>query len=317
MSDHSETAALHRRRVGGPRLRRVLREHQPRHARGALPRRSRQRRRCRRGGRLGARDLRRPALARPQPDPPRAPAAPARRPHRRARRGARPVRNPGQRQAAARNARPVGHAAGVLLLLRRPGGQDPRGRRSHLRPQGAELHLARAARRGRGDHPLELAPDADDEQAGPRPVRRQHGGDQAVGVHVGDGPSARRAGHRGRLPAGGGQHRDRVRRRGRAAAGRSPCPGQDLVHRQHGHGCAHRVRRGRPVHRVHPRARRQIAEHRVRGRQRRERRDGCGGRDLRRRGPDLHRRQPGVRTSGGLRRAARAGDGTGPQHPHR
>jgi acyl-CoA reductase-like NAD-dependent aldehyde dehydrogenase len=73
----------------------------------------------------------------------------------------------------------------------------------------------------------------------------------------------------------------------------------------------------RPVHRVHPRARRQIAQHRVRGRQRRERRDGCGGRDLRRRRADLHRRQPRVRTSGGLRRAARAGDGTGPQHPHR
>ena len=186
-----------------------------------------------------------------------------------------------------------------------------------LRPQGAELHLARAARRGGGDHPVELAPDADDEQARPRPVRRQHGGDQAVGVHLGDGSSARRAGHRGRLPAGGGQYRDRVRRRGRAAAGRSPCAGQDLVHRQHGHGRAHRVFSGRPVHRVHPGARRQIAQHRVRGRQRRERRDGCGGGDLRRRGPDLHRRQPGVRTSGGLRRAARAGDGTGPQHPHR
>ena len=84
--------------------------------------------------------------------------------------------------------------AGVLLLLRRSGGQDPRGRRSHLRPQGAELHLTRAARRGGGDHPMELAPDADDEQAGPRPVRRQHGGDQAVGVHVGDGSSAGRAG---------------------------------------------------------------------------------------------------------------------------
>ena len=101
------------------------------------------------------------------------------------------------------------------------------------------------------------------------------------------------------------------------AAGRSPCPGQDLVHRQHGHGRAHRVFSGRPVHRVHPGTRRQIAQHRVRGRQYRERRDGCGGGDLRRRGTDLHRRQPGVRTSGGLRRAARAGDGTGPQHPHR
>ena len=89
-------------------------------------------------------------------------------------------------------------------------------RRSHLRPQGAELHLTRAARRGRGDHPVELAPDPDDEQAGPRPVRRQYRGDQAVGVHLGDHPPGRRAGHRGRLPAGGGQHRDRVRRRGRA-----------------------------------------------------------------------------------------------------
>ena len=42
-----EAAALHRRRVGAPRLRRVLREHQPGHPRGAVRGRSRQRRRRR------------------------------------------------------------------------------------------------------------------------------------------------------------------------------------------------------------------------------------------------------------------------------
>ena len=48
--------------------------------------------------------------------------------------------------------------------------------------------------RGRGDHAVELAADADHEQAGPGAVRRQHRGDQAVGVHLGHRAAARRAG---------------------------------------------------------------------------------------------------------------------------
>ena len=82
--------------------------------------------------------------------------------------------------------------------------------------------------RGRGDHPVELAADPDHEQAGPG---------LCVGNTVVIKPSeytsrpspGRRAGHRGRLPPGRSTSTGSAPRP--AGAGRSPHPGQDLVHR--------------------------------------------------------------------------------------
>ena len=101
------------------------------------------------------------------------------------RRGAGPHRIPGQRQAAARDARPTRGPARVLLLLRRAGRQDPRRDHPGRQPANAELHPARTARRGRRHHSVELTAAADRHQAGPGAGRRQHHGDQALRAHLG------------------------------------------------------------------------------------------------------------------------------------
>ena len=102
-----------------------------------------------------------------------------------------------------------------LPPLRRLGRQDrgPLGRRAAvLRPAAPGLHGARADRRGRRDHRLELA-DADrllEARAGPR--GRQHGGAQAGGGRAAEHAPARRADRRGRLPGRRGQRRPGARR---------------------------------------------------------------------------------------------------------
>ena len=111
-------------------------------------------------------------------------AAPARRPDLARRREARRHRGARQRQAAGRDGRAAPIHAGVVPLLRRPRRQD-RGRRPADRQAGdVRLHQARAARRGGGDHPLELAAAAAGLEAGPGARRRLHGRHQAVGVHL-------------------------------------------------------------------------------------------------------------------------------------
>ena len=112
------------------------------------------------------------------------PAAPARRPHRRARRGARPDGDPGQRQAAARDARPDGdlpeyyyYYAGLADKIH--GDVIPTSDRQVLNYTSREpLGVVGAIT------PWNSPADPDHEQAGPRAVRRQHRGDQAVGVHL-------------------------------------------------------------------------------------------------------------------------------------
>ena len=93
---------------------------------------------------------------------------------------------------------------------------------SHLpdRRRHRRLPLPRAARRGRPDHPVEL-PDPDgDLEAGARAGRRQRGGAQAR--RADPGVDSRAAGaDRRPAAAGRAQRRQRLRRRGRQAAGAS------------------------------------------------------------------------------------------------
>ena len=111
-------------------------------------------RRARRAPRLRRRPVAAHDAVRARPRP-----LEARRPDREARRGVRAARDARQRQAAQRRARRR-HPAGrrPLPLLRRLGDQD-RGRDDPGVDPGhahAQLHAARAGRRRRADHPVEL-----------------------------------------------------------------------------------------------------------------------------------------------------------------
>ncbi len=158
MSDHTKLAALHRRRAGRPDVRRVLREHQPGH-----------RARC--------------STTPPAATPPTSTAPSTRR------------GRPSRTRAGATSARPavgtccVGSATSSARTPRNSPGprsqdngkllREMRGQSTtlpeyyyyyagladkihgtvdpDLRPPGPQLHLTRAARRGRGDHAMELA----------------------------------------------------------------------------------------------------------------------------------------------------------------
>ena len=74
------------------------------------------------------------------------------------------------------------------------------------------LHAARAGRRGRRHHALELAAAAAGLEDRARAGRRLHGRGQAVGVHLGLHAGVRRAVRRGRLSARRVQRRHRLRR---------------------------------------------------------------------------------------------------------
>ena len=205
-------------------------------------------------------------------------------------------------------------AAGVLLLLRRAGGQDPRRRHPRRRPRGPQLHAARAARassaRSRRGTPRSCSPRANW-------LRRCAAGNtdrhQAVGAHLRLAARLAELVERGGLPAGGGERRDRVRRGSRQRPGRatpawrrSPSP------------AAPRPGRGSPAppasaSSAHAGARRQVAEHRLRGRRRRERRHGCGRRHLRRRPVRPASRAAGCScTAISLRRDRSSGSPSGP-----
>ena len=144
-------------------------------------------RRGRRGGRRRHRPRRqgRPQgvrlrpLAQDRRPRPRPAALQARRPDRAEHRRAGRARDPRQRQADLREPQRRPPARDRLPpLLRRLGRQDPRP--DHPGPgQLLLLHPARAGRRRRADHPLEL-PDADGRlEVGPRARRRLHGRPEA------------------------------------------------------------------------------------------------------------------------------------------
>ena len=309
-SDLSERCTTSSTASGCPRRRRLLRQHQPGHPRGRCtrppaappPTSTRPSSRPRR--------LREPALAGPQPDQARAPAAPPRRPDRRARRGTRPHGIPGQRQAAARDARPSWPPCPSTSTTtpawptRSRATPSPRSNRALLNyTQREPLGVV-----GR-HHPVELAADADHHQAGPGAGRRQHHGDQALRVHLAppscgwpswpSRPASRRAwstsspasAPRPAQPWSTTRTLAKISFTGSTATG-SP-------HRRH------RRRRASSARTLELGGK--SPEHRLRGRQRRQRRHGRRGRHLRRRRPDLHRRQPGLRAPLRLRRAARAG----------
>ena len=118
-----------------------------------------------------------------------------------------------QRQAHRRDGRADRVHGAVVLLLRRPRGQDRR--RGHADRQGRhlQLHAPRAARRGRRDRAVELAAAADRVEARARARRGQHGRHQAVRIHLGFGAGVHEAGRGGGLSAGRRQRRHRLRRR--------------------------------------------------------------------------------------------------------
>ena len=92
------------------------------------------------------------------------------------------------------------------------------------------LHAARAGRRRRADHPVELpARDGGVEaRAGAR--GRLHLRPEARRADAAHGAAARRADHRGGIPAGRRQHSDRARRDDRRRARRPSGRRQDRVH---------------------------------------------------------------------------------------
>ena len=136
------------------------------------------------------------AVGRAVADPARAAADEMGREDRRARGSHRRDRDRAERQAVRRDAGAGPHRAGLALLLRRPRGQD-RGRGHPARsPDDLQLHAARAARRGRRHHAVELADLHRGHVAGAGARRRQHHRAEAVGDHLGfvdrAGPAGRR-----------------------------------------------------------------------------------------------------------------------------
>jgi len=90
---------------------------------------------------------------------------------------------------------------------------------------------ARAGRRVRPDHAVELPAAHGDMESGSRARRREYRGAEAIGNNAGDDGDA--GGGRGRVPAAGGaQRRCRGPQHGRGSC-RAPVPGPDLDHRQH------------------------------------------------------------------------------------
>ena len=178
-SQDSADGVLHRRQVGAVGERQDVRHDPPgdrrSHLRGGRGRQGRRRR----GGRRGPRGVRQRALANDGRPRPRRADLQAGRPDRGRGRRAGRARNARQRQADQRLAGGR-HAAGDRLpaVLRRLGRQDsrqddPDPRRLLL------LHAARAGRRGRADHPVEL-PGADGGlEVGPGAGRRLHDRDEA------------------------------------------------------------------------------------------------------------------------------------------
>ena len=204
------------------RQRQDVRDDQPRHRRG-----HRQRRRGRQGRRRPGRQGR-PQGVREGPvaedGRPRArPAAqqagrPDRGEHRRAGR-ARDRSTTASRSRDAHGRRPAADDR-LLPLLRRLGRQDPRQDDPDRRPV-LLLHAARAGRRRRADHPVELPAADAGVEVGPGPGGRLHGRAEARRADAADRPARRRAGPGSRLPRRRHQRRPRLRRdrrRGRSSS---------------------------------------------------------------------------------------------------
>ena len=210
---------LHRRRVGGRRLRRHVREHESRERRDDRRLSEVRAGRCRPRGRSREGGLRRVA-ARPGAEA-RRDSVPLRPPDDRAQGRARGPDEPRDGEGAGRGGRGrPGSDRHELLHGRR---RAPALRADHaVRAAGQVQHeRADADRRRRRDHAVEL-PDRDpvlEDRAGAR--RREHGCVQARHRHARAGRALRRAARGVGRPRGRRQHRPRRGRRGREAARRA------------------------------------------------------------------------------------------------
>ena len=102
-----------------------------------------------------------------------------------------------QRQADLGDGGAAQVPAGVVLLLRRAGRQNPGRGGAGRSPGPLQLHPEGARGRVRVHHAVELAPDARGLEAGAGAGGRLHRGDQAVRVHLGLAARVHEAGDRG------------------------------------------------------------------------------------------------------------------------
>jgi hypothetical protein len=149
------------------------------------------------------------------------------------------------------------------------------------------LHQVRGQGGDRDHHALELSPHPDQLEAGAGPGGRLHGGDQAVGIHLGLDGRVRGPVRRGRLPAGRGQCGHRLWPGSRRTAGDPQgCRPHRLHRRRDGRPEDLRAGRQGPEDRD-PGAGRQVAQHHLRRRRPRPGGQGRGLGHLRGHGPEL------------------------------
>ena len=167
------------------------------------------------------------------------------------------------------------------------------------------LHAARADRRRRADHPVELPAADGGVEARPGAGHRLHRRAQARRADAADRAAAGRAHRRGRRARRRRQRGARLRRDRRRGAGRPPRRRQGRVHRlDRGRQADRRGRRGHQPEEAHARARRQEPEHRLRRRRGRRHR-GRRQRDLLQPRPVLRGRLAAVRAAEPVRRGRR------------
>ena len=258
--------------------------------RGHRPRSGRRQSRYRRGGRRGPPGLRDRSLVAHLAGRSLAPGLAARRSPRAARRRIRRARSARQRQAGdecapRRRARLDQHVPlhGRLVdapQRRNDSGVEPR--------QLARLHIARAGRRRRPDHPVEFPADDGGLEARAGARRRLHDRAQAGRADAAFGAAFRRAHPGSRIPGRRRQHRHRLRRDGGRRARRASGRRQGGLHRLDRSRQAHRQGGGgQPQARV-ARAWRQVAGDRLPRRRHRRRHRRNRVRDILQPGPMLH-----------------------------
>ena len=306
----SRAQAADRRRMGGGGVRPDVRDAKSRHRGGSGRGRPRTDRGHRPGGQGGAPGIRgRVPVAAHE----RLGARPADLEDRRADRGERrragDARIAGQRQAVPHRQGGGRRAGGRPVPLH--GGLADEDSGHHGPDLGAprprrvpRLHAARAGRRRRPDHPVELPAADGGVEARPGARLRLHRRAQAGRADAAVGAEARRATARGRAARRRGQHRHRLRRC-RRRAGRARGRRQGGVHRlDRGRQADRQGGRGQPEEGL-ARARRQVAERRLRRRRPRLGDRRRGQRDLLQPRPVLQRRLAPVHPEGRLRRRRR------------
>ena len=132
--------------------------------------------------------------------------------------------------------------SGVLSILRRRGRQTGGPGPAHRQARHGGVAAPRAHRCGRSHRTVELAAVPVGGQARPGPGGRMHGGAQGVRGRPGADARIRETDRRGRLPAGGGEYRDRVRAGLWSIPDFAPAGQSHRVHRWNPHTARHIVR---------------------------------------------------------------------------